>query len=102
MNSPTIALHDNGTHLVVQFPGHAVNVPMDDRGWEVIRTVLQARADESVADWNKGIGTAAQPTQDLINDWLRNNTVTKVAVKADAAMLAEIFGDEELDLEISL
>ena len=53
---------------------HLVRIPMSVRGLEVLRTLLMHRR----TDTKPRIGQDNQPTQSMIDDWLKNNEIKKV------------------------
>ena len=96
-----------GTKVVLRVDGargYDVTVPMNDRGWEAIRGVLEAR--EMTPD-APSIGTPASPTQAMIDEYIAKNGVRQLSANRREAVederYARLFGEEdELDLEIEI
>ena len=80
------------------FSGREFVVPFSIEGLAVLHTVLK-RAAEVGPDSDKGkIGYEANPTQALVDEWLRNNSPTTQATLAKARLMEEYgLSDDDLD-----
>ena len=50
---------------------HHVEVPATQAGIDIIRNILHAR--QVATSYNNKIGSAASPTQNMVDEWLRRN-----------------------------
>lgn len=70
-----IALTPSGALILTGPSGQHFTVPSSPIGLTVIKRVLQAQAEAREADWR--FGSPANPTQALIDEWLRHDAENK-------------------------
>ena len=97
MKPLTIELAADGDHFLITVPGnrtgHTIAIPMSMDGVRYLTTVLRARQSPAILN---GIGTASAPTQGMVDEWLKDNKVTKSKAQHYDPALAALIGDIEL------
>lgn len=69
--SDTLVVHIPGVESI----GHHITIPFSTDGLTLLRSILIARRSET-----KKIGSPAAPTQHMVDEWLKANSVTKPEV----------------------
>ena len=81
----TTRIYKSGDFLILLFdplPGnshsHSVSIPISEKGFKVLTKILSDRERSPFVDKAK-IATSEAPIQYMVDEWLKNNNITRVS-----------------------